>query len=185
MSTQEGPGLTDRAKEAAGQGTETTKQMVSEQASKVEGKVAEQVDRGSTQVGGQIRSFGEALNDTAFRLRQEGNERPAQAAERVGEQIQRLGDRVAQSSGDELVQEVESFIRRQPLVAAAAMFVVGMAAARVLKASGESRASHRGYGYESSWSSRPATYEGTADWSGTATTVESPGTSELTGARYG
>ena len=178
MNEDTGTGVKDKARTAAAEGAEKAQEIVGVGAGKAQDKVAEQVDRNAARVGGQIRSLGEALSDTSQRLRSDGNDAPAQAAERIGAQVQRLGDRISQSSGDELLHEVDTFIRRQPAAAAAIAFAAGLVAARVIKASGESRTASRypmveaGGGYASS----------TPSWDEPAPAMR---TSELTGARNG
>ena len=59
--------------------------------------------------------------------------------EGAADRIERFGGYLEQTSGDELLRDVEDFARRRPWMVAGIGLVVGLAASRFLKASSERR----------------------------------------------
>ena len=60
-------------------------------------------------------------------------------AEGAADRFERLGGYLEQTSGDELLRDVEDFARRRPWMVAGMGLVAGIAASRFLKASSERR----------------------------------------------
>lgn len=129
----------DRAKEQVQQQAQVAQEKVKETTDTVRSRVREQVDQRSTQAGGQVRSTAQALRSTSERLREEGQDGPARAAERAAEQAEKLGGYLERSDGDAILRDVEDFGRRQPLAVAAIGLALGVAASRFLKASSRTR----------------------------------------------
>ena len=120
------------AREKAGEGAQ-------QMAERGRGVVATQVDQRSTQAGEQLRSMTEAVRGSAARLREQDQHGPARAVEGAAERGDRLASYLSESDGEQLLADVEDFARRQPLVVAGAGLLVGLVAARALKASSSRR----------------------------------------------
>lgn len=130
----------EKASEQLGQATNQAKEKASEAADQAKGRAREQVDQRSTQAGEEVNSMAEALRGTGEKLREEGKDGPAKAADRAAEQAQRVGGYLVESDADRILGDVEDFARKQPLAVLAGGVALGFAAARFLKASSESRA---------------------------------------------
>jgi hypothetical protein len=85
------------------------------------------------------------VRSIADELRSQGKDTPANLAEQVANQADRVGDYLKGASGDRILRDVEDFARRQPMLVAAAGLALGFAASRFLKAS-SSRRYESGYG---------------------------------------
>ena len=103
-------------------------------------KLSETVDERTTQAGGQARQLAQALRRSGEQLREQGDGRQvAGVTEGAAERIERLGGYLEQTSGDELLRDVEDVARRRPWMVAGIGLAVGLAASRFLKASSERR----------------------------------------------
>jgi hypothetical protein len=140
----------------------------------MQSRMREQVDQRSTTVGEQVSSSAQALRSTSERLREEGQDGPAKAAERAAQQAERMGSYLKESDADRILNDIEDFGRRQPLAVAAIGMAAGFAASRFLKASSRSR-----YTQRQDYRGRYATYPGELG-SGGVSVPAGPGT-----ARYG
>jgi len=129
----------DRAKEQVQEKAQVAQEKMSETTETMRSRMREQVDQRSTQAGEQVRSTAQALRSTGERLREEGKEGPAKAAERAADQAEKIGGYLEQSDADRILDDVESFGRRQPMAVAGIAMVAGFAASRFLKASSRSR----------------------------------------------
>jgi ElaB/YqjD/DUF883 family membrane-anchored ribosome-binding protein len=129
----------ERVQETAGQAV----QQVREQAEEVRGRAGERVrselDTRSTDAGGQLRTTAGAMRRTGEQLREEGSDTPARVVDAVAERAERLGSYLEQADADRMLRDVEAFARRQPWLAAAGGFVLGLLGSRFLKASSEGR----------------------------------------------
>lgn len=126
--------MTD-AKQAVEQGQEKAQDAMG----KASGTLREQLDQRSRQAGEKVTSTARDLRTVSEELRNQGKETPAKIADKAAERTDQLGSYLQESSGDRLLEDVEDLTRRQPLVALAGGLVVGMVAARFLKASSENR----------------------------------------------
>jgi hypothetical protein len=129
----------DRAKEQVQEKAQVAQEKMQETADTVRSRVREQVDQRSTQAGGQVRSTAQALRSTSEKLREEGRDGPARAAERAADQAERIGGYLEESDADRILRDVEDFGRRQPMAVAAIGVAIGFAASRFLKASSRTR----------------------------------------------
>lgn len=129
----------DRAKEQVQDKAQVAQQKVHETADTMRTRVREQVDQRATAAGGQVRSTAQALRATSQRLREEGQDGPARAAERAADHADRVGSWLEQSDADRILRDVEDFGRRQPLAVAGIGLALGFAASRFLKASSRTR----------------------------------------------
>lgn len=184
-----------QAQEVVGQAAQKVQEGGRQAMGKAGGQLRSQLDSRSTQAGEQVVSFGETLRTAGQSMRDEGKTGPAEIADRAASQVDRLGGYLRDADADAMLQDVESFARRQPWAVAGIGFVLGMAAARFLKASSERRYEENLYGptYGSAYDSPEYTPQpsgiGTAAGAGTTpgTIGTTPGTLDttpgLTGAR--
>lgn len=132
-------GTADRAKEQVQQQAQVAQEKIGETTDTMRARLREQVDQRSTQAAGQIRSTAQALRSTSERLREEGQDGPARAAQRAADQTEKLGGYLERSDADRILRDVEDFGRRQPMAVAAIGLALGFAASRFLKASSRTR----------------------------------------------
>jgi hypothetical protein len=135
----EATATSDRAKEQVQEKAQVTQEKVKEGAATLQSRAREQIDQRSTQAGEQMSSSAQALRSTSERLREEGQDGPARAAERAADQAERLGGYLTESDADRILDDVEDFGRRRPLAVVAIGIAAGFAASRFLKASSSSR----------------------------------------------
>ena len=136
------------------------------------GRLSDQVDQRSTQAGERVAGTASDVRSIAEELRNQGKDAPANLAEQVANQADRVGDYLKEASGDRLLRDVEDFARRQPMLVAAGGLVLGFAASRFMKASSSRRyesgfESYRDRSYDRSYDRTYAT--GSYD-TGTSTT---------------
>jgi hypothetical protein len=103
------------------------------------GRLSDQVDQRSTQAGERVAGTASDVRSIAEELRNQGKDAPANLAEQVANQADRVGDYLKGASGDRLLRDVEDFARRQPMLVAAGGLVLGFAASRFMKASSSRR----------------------------------------------
>jgi hypothetical protein len=139
----------DRAKERMQDKAQAAQGKMQETTDTVRSRVREQVDQRSTRAGGQVRSTAQALRSTSERLREEGQDGPARAAERAADQAEKVGGYLEQSDADRILRDAEDFGRRQPLAVVAIGLAAGFAASRFLKASSRSRYTQGGSDWQS------------------------------------
>jgi hypothetical protein len=133
-------GLMGQAASQVEDAAATAQQRAAELKQQGRSKVGETLDQRTTQAGGQARQMAQALRRTGEQLRQQGEgQQVAGVTEGAAERIERLGGYLEQTSGDELLRDVEDFARRRPWIVAGAGLMVGLAASRFLKASSERR----------------------------------------------
>jgi acyl-CoA reductase-like NAD-dependent aldehyde dehydrogenase len=150
----DGPSTTDQAKETAQQATQQAKdtaQQATQQAKETaqqatqqaRGRIRDEVDRRSTEVGEQATSAADAIRQSAQQLREQGKETAAKPMEQAAQRVERAGSWLRDASGDKILQDVEDFGRRQPLAVVAGGIAVGFALSRLLKASSSRRYEQR------------------------------------------
>jgi hypothetical protein len=145
-TTGEGGSTTDQVKEQVRDKTQEAQERARGAMGQARGRISEQVDQRSTQAGERITSTASDVRSIAQELRTQGKDAPANLAEQVAGQADRLGDYLKGASGDRILRDAEDFARRQPMLVAAAGLALGFAASRLLKASSSRR-------YESSYRS--------------------------------
>jgi hypothetical protein len=125
----------EKAREVVGQAQEKAQ----EAAGQAQNMLREQVDQRSTEAGQRVSGTAEDLRSVGTELRNQGKETPAKLAEDAADRAERLGSYLSESDGDRILSDIEDFGRRQPLAVLAGGLVLGMAAARFLKASSSRR----------------------------------------------
>jgi hypothetical protein len=140
---QSEPGLIESGKEKAQEGLQKAKETGVEKAKETglqaKDQVARQVDERSTTAGEQVATLAEATRKMSQELRNQGQGTPARLAEQAAEQAERLGRYLQDGDSDRFMGDFERAARRQPWAVAGGAFVLGIAAARFLKASAARR----------------------------------------------
>jgi hypothetical protein len=132
----------DKAQEIAGQ----ARGKAQEAADQAGTRLRDEVNQRSTQAGERISSTGSDLRSVGQELRKQGKDTPARMADQAADRVERVGSYLAKSDGDRILNDVEDFGRRQPLAVLAGGMVLGIVAARFLKAS-----SSRRYRSQTAW----------------------------------
>jgi hypothetical protein len=164
---------TDQVKDQVKEKTQVAQDKARGAMGQARGRISDQVDQRSTQAGERIAGTASDVRSIADELRNQGKDAPANLAEQVASQADRVGDYLKGASGDRILRDVEDFARRQPMLVAAAGLALGFAASRFLKASSGRR-------YESG-------YQSYGDGGYNRAAVTSPydtRTSYTTGTRY-
>lgn len=100
----------------------------------------DQIDERTSQAGGQVRSFADALRRTGSDMEsQSGSEQATRIASGAADRLERVGGYLEGASGDDLLRDAERFARERPWLIAGAAAAVGFTISRLLKASSESR----------------------------------------------
>jgi len=102
-------------------------------------RVREQVDGRSTTAGEQVSSIADVARRMGDELRGESKDREAKLVDGAADRMERLGGYLRDGDADRFLADVEDFGRRQPMALAAGGVVVGLLAARFLKASSSRR----------------------------------------------
>ena len=108
-------------------------------ASQAQDRIREQVDQRSTEVGERVGSTAHDIRSVGEELRKQGKEGPAKVADQAADRIERAGSYLRDSDSDRILNDVEDFGRQRPWAVLAGAVVVGVAAARFLKASSQRR----------------------------------------------
>jgi ElaB/YqjD/DUF883 family membrane-anchored ribosome-binding protein len=120
----------------------TAHEQMTDVAEKGRGALRRQVDQRSTQMGEQATSIAETLRQTASQMRAQGDPqkaRLASAADQGAGRLERVGAYLTESDADEILERAEDMARKQPWLIAGAGLLVGIAAARFMKASSRER----------------------------------------------
>jgi hypothetical protein len=138
----ETPGTKEQAAQMMGEAKDVAQAQVGQVADKGRGAVRSQVDQRSTQAGSQAQMLADTLRQTASQLRAEGDHQKARyagIADQGADRLERVGGYLTTADADEILGKVEDVARRQPWLIAGAGLLVGVAAARVMKASSSQR----------------------------------------------
>ncbi len=161
---------TEHMRQQAADVADSAKQAAAEQVTQVadagRGAVRRQVDQRSTQVGEHASGVAEALRQTAFQLRSDGDAgkaRYARAADEAADRLERTGRYLSAADADELLGRAEDAARSQPWLVTAAGLLAGIAAARFLKASSRERYEKRYSSVYAQQSYRPPREMGTVE----------------------
>jgi hypothetical protein len=125
----------EKAQEVAGQARDRAQEAAGEARS----RLRDQIDQRSTQAGDRVSATGSDLRSVGRELRNQGKDTPARLAEQAAERVERVGGYLAESDADRIIRDAEDFGRRQPLAVLAGGIVLGIVAARFLKASSSRR----------------------------------------------
>ena len=139
-------GTTDQVKDQVRDKAQVAQDKARGAFGQARGRLSDQVDQRSTQAGERVAGTANDVRSIAQELRNQGKDAPANLAEQVANQADRVGDYLKGASGDRILRDVEDFARRQPMLVAAASLALGFAASRFMKASSSRR-------YESTYGS--------------------------------
>ena len=139
--------MAEGSTQSSGAGTQTADGNVKEEAQAAAGNAASkaqelartQVDDRSSQAGEQVASMASDLRSVSEQLRGQENEKAADLAERVAGKAEDVGGYLTESDAEKILSDIEDLGRRQPWLALAGGVVLGIAAARFLKASSSQR----------------------------------------------
>ena len=167
-------GTTDQVKDQVREKAQVAQDKARGAMGQARGRLSEQVDQRSTQAGERIAGTASDVRSIADELRSQGKDTPANLAEQVASQADRVGDYLKGASGDRILRDVEDFARRQPWLVAAGGLALGFAASRFLKASSSRRyqAGQEGYGDGGYGRTYAADIYGTGTTYGTGTRYE-------------
>lgn len=132
----------DQATEIVGTATHAAQEQLGQAAEKGRGALRGQVDQRSTQVGEQAQALADTLRQTASQLRMEGDGQKARYAgvvDQGADRLERMGGYLTEADADQILGKVEDVARQQPWLIAGAGLLVGVAAARFMKASSGQR----------------------------------------------
>ena len=127
----------DQAKEQVQEVAERAHEAVGEATTRADEKVREQIDQRSTEAGSQLAASADVLRSSSDDLRSQGNAMAAQAAEHAADHVHRLGTYLEGADADRILGDVERLARRNPWAVVVGGVIVGAAASRFLKASGD------------------------------------------------
>jgi ElaB/YqjD/DUF883 family membrane-anchored ribosome-binding protein len=130
--------VTEQASAMVQEAAASAQETVSELRDKGSAQLRDQLDSRTTEVGGQAKSVAGALRRSGESLEEE-NGGAARIVTGAADRVERLGGYLEQRRGDEIMRDVESFARSRPWLIAGVGVLVGIAAARFLKASSEQR----------------------------------------------
>ena len=129
----------EKAQDVAGQAQEKAR----EAAGKAQEGIRRQIDDRSTQAGERVGGTAQDLRSVGEELRKQGKDTPAKLADRAAEQTEKVGSYLKDNGPDRMLEDIEDFGRQRPWAVLAGGLVVGVAAARFLKASSRDRYQQR------------------------------------------
>ncbi len=135
VTTEDDGSTTDQVKDQVKEKAQVAQDKARGAVGQARGRISDQVDQRSTEAGERIAGTASDVRSIADELRSQGKDAPANLAEQVASQADRVGDYLKGASGDRILRDVEDFARRQPMLVAAAGLALGFAASRFLKAS--------------------------------------------------
>ena len=139
VATEDDGSTTDQVKDQVKEKAQVAQDKARGAMGQARGRISDQVDQRSTQAGERIAGTASDVRSIADELRIQGKDAPANLAEQVASQADRVGDYLKGASGDRILRDAEDFARRQPMLVAAASLALGFAASRFLKASSSRR----------------------------------------------
>jgi hypothetical protein len=166
--------MTDQAREKVGEAADQAKETAQNVASQARERVREQVDQRTTEAGERVSGTAGDIRSVGQELRNHGKEGPAKVAEQAADRMDRAGSYLRDVDADRILNDVEDFGRRRPWAVVAGAMVVGLAAARFLKASSRERYSSRRGGQTVAGGTRQPLSDGSPRNAGAAISLDSP-----------
>jgi hypothetical protein len=130
---------TEQVKDQMRDKAQMAQDKASATAGQARGRLREQIDQRSTQAGDEICATAHQVRSLAEQLRAQGKDMPARMVEQAADRSESFGNYLRNADGERLLDDVESFARRQPWAVAAGGLALGFAASRLLKASSSRR----------------------------------------------
>jgi hypothetical protein len=143
------PGVTEKLQDAASRVTDTVQgaaapvlDQAGERASQVADQVMDQatsrLDTGKEYAVDTLNGVAQALRQTGQHLREDGSQPTlGQYADTGAQQLERFTGYLRQRDTNQLLSEVESYARRNPIVFVSGAFALGLLAARFFRSSGQ------------------------------------------------
>jgi hypothetical protein len=111
-SPGDGGGTTDQVKDQVREKAQVAQDKTRGALGQARGRLSDQVDQRSTEAGERIAGTASDVRSIADELRGQGKETPANLAEQVAGQADRVGDYLKGASGDRILRDVEDFASR-------------------------------------------------------------------------
>jgi hypothetical protein len=129
--------------ETATEVREQAQEKAQEAKTKASDQARTQIDQRSTDLGERVHSTAGDIRTVSQQLREQGKDQPARVADQAAGHVERVGSWLRDSDSDKLLSDVEDFGRSKPWAFAVGGLVLGVAAARFLKASSSQRYEQR------------------------------------------
>ena len=134
---QQPSGTTDeQSTSGVGAALDQAKDMAGGLVTQAKEQASPQIDSQKERAAGSLNDAAHALRETSQHLREQGGGTVAQYADQAAGQVERFANYLRTQDVSDMVNQVESFARRQPAVFVGGSFALGMLAARFLKSSG-------------------------------------------------
>jgi len=133
----------DQPGDVARTAVESVRENAGSAAETAKSRAREQLDRRSTQWGESVSGTASDVRSVSDELRKQGKEGPAKAADKAADQAERIGAYLKENDAEALLHDIEDFGRQRPWAVAGIGLLVGIAAARMLKASSSTRYAQR------------------------------------------
>jgi hypothetical protein len=137
---QQGTG--EQLRQTAGEAVDQVKDQAGQLADQAREQATTRLEDQKDRATGGLGTVADAVRQTGQQLRQQDQGAVAQYVEGAANQIERLAGYLRGRDVTELIDEVEDFARRQPMVFLGGAFALGLLGARFLKSSG--RAARQG-----------------------------------------
>jgi hypothetical protein len=111
---------------------------------KAKGFIMHEIDRRTTRLGNVVGEHVSNLHAMGESLRGQGQDGTARLVDMAADRLTQVSLYLQQSDGNRIVHDIETLARNRPVVTAAAGFLFGVTAARLLKAGAVQR--YRTYG---------------------------------------
>jgi ElaB/YqjD/DUF883 family membrane-anchored ribosome-binding protein len=132
-------GLRDEASTRVQEAAQVAQEKASELKERGSSRIQTELDGRSSQLGEQLLSLARSLRSSTPDATSGGGA-PTKLVAPAADQLERAGSYLQETSGDELMGDIESFARERPWMMAATGLLAGVAAARFVKASADRRA---------------------------------------------
>jgi hypothetical protein len=130
-------GQTNRTGDPLGQMTDQGQQAASSLADQARQQVSTRLNEQKERASGSLGTMAHAFRQTGQQLREQEQTGVAQFSDQAAQQIERFASYLQNREFADLVREVESFARRQPMLFLGAAFGLGFMTTRFLKSSGQ------------------------------------------------
>jgi hypothetical protein len=138
-------GAVEDTKQAAQQAADKAQEKAQDLAGQARDQFRRQVDDRSTDAGLKLGETASDLRSVGTQLRQQDKAGAAKVAYQAADRAERVGDYLTRSGPDQILRDAEQFGRQRPGAVIAGGLLLGLAAARLLKASSRDRYSYERY----------------------------------------
>lgn len=127
------------AASATTQAQETVREAAQQASRKTTEYVRQQTETRASRASEELRSVADAMRRSAHTLHADGKGTSGSAVDKVAQSLEGLSRYLGQTSGDQMLGDLESFGRRRPWGMIGIGLGLGLAASRLLKASSQRR----------------------------------------------